>query len=498
MADELEGKKQVSSYRSIFKANSLFGGIQLYQIVIQVIRSKIVAVLIGTAGMGISGLYSSALSLVQSLTSLGLASSAVRDVSEAHGSGDQSRINLTVSVLRRLVWATGLLGVVSVLVFSPLLSKTSFGDYSHTLAFCVLSVTMLIGQLSTGQSVILQGMRKLKELALVSAIGTTLGLVITAPLYYFWETKGIVPALVLTSFASLVVSWLYTRKLNIEDVKLSFKQVVKEGGLMAKLGIAMTISGVLSTGCSYIIRFVIRDTGGLGEVGLYNAGFVILNTYVGMVFTAIGTDFFPRLAAVNKDNQKCTKLVNEQGEIGMILLCPLLLLCLFFMPLVIRIIYTEEFLPANHYIQWALLGIDLRMFSWVIAYQFVAKAETKLFIVNETVSNVYSLILGIIGYKIGGMSGLGIAFTVSYAIYSLQVYVIARIRYDFQLTGAFARICMVTCTIMVIALFINFYLSGLVRAILGGTVILIGALFAIIEMNKRMDIIGVIRRKVKS
>lgn len=81
-----------SSYRSIFKATSLFGGVQVYQILIQIIKSKFVAVLLGPAGVGIMGLYQSGLQLIQQISSMGLASSAVRDVSEANGTNDIQRI----------------------------------------------------------------------------------------------------------------------------------------------------------------------------------------------------------------------------------------------------------------------------------------------------------------------------------------------------------------------------------------------------------------------
>ena len=48
--------EQKSSYRQIVKATSLFGGVQFFQIIISVIRSKFVAILLGPAGMGIVGL----------------------------------------------------------------------------------------------------------------------------------------------------------------------------------------------------------------------------------------------------------------------------------------------------------------------------------------------------------------------------------------------------------------------------------------------------------
>ena len=199
-----------SSYRSIFKATSLFGGVQVYQILIQIIKSKFIAVLLGPAGVGIMGLYQSGLQLVQQISSMGLAQSAVRDVSEANGSNDRQRIAKTVTVVRKLVWITGLLGLIIVACCSPLLSKFSFGNYDYTIPFIILSVTILLDQLSAGQKVVLQGMRRIKELAKCTTFGVTFGLISSVPFYYWLGIDGIVPTLNLNSICSLILSWFYS------------------------------------------------------------------------------------------------------------------------------------------------------------------------------------------------------------------------------------------------------------------------------------------------
>ena len=264
-----EQASQTSSYRSIFKATSLFGGVQVYQILIQIIRSKFIAVILGPAGVGIQGLYHTATQMVKDISSLGLSQSAVRDVSEANSTGDSAKVNRTVSVLRRLVWFTGLLGAAIVLLMSPLLSKWSFGSYDYTIPFAFLSVTLLLDQLAAGQKVVLQGLRRLKDLAKASALGSTVGLVITIPLYYFFKVDGIVPTLILYSASVLLISWLFSRKVKINKEQLSTKEVFTEGRLMMSLGIAMSVSAILASATSYILRSYIRSVGGIDEVGLY-------------------------------------------------------------------------------------------------------------------------------------------------------------------------------------------------------------------------------------
>ena len=482
-----------SSYRSIFKATSLFGGVQVYQILIQIIKSKFVAVLLGPAGVGIMGLYQSGLQLIQQLSSMGLSQSAVRDVSEASGSNDMQRIAKTVTVVRKLVWVTGILGLVLVACFSPLLSKTSFGNYDYTIPFIILSVTLLLDQLSAGQKVILQGMRRLKDLAKCSAFGVTFGLITSVPLYYWLGIEGIVPTLILNSLCSLLLSWFYSRKIKVEKVNVTPKQTLEQGKLMLVMGVSMSISGILSTIVAYAIRGYIQANGGVEQVGLYQAGFVIMTTYVGMITNALATDYYPRLAAINKDNEKCRVAVSQQGEIAVMIMAPMLTICLVFMPFVLKILYSDSFLAANDYISWACLGMMLRLASWVLAFIFVAKAESKLYMINELSANLYYLVFSLIGYKTLGLTGLGMAFALEYIVYFIQCYLITRKRYNFNFSNSFIKCYGIQLLLIIACLIIVLTLSGWQKYLIGSVIIAISCYLGIKGLNEKMDLFNAIK-----
>lgn len=488
-----ETPNQTSSYRSIFKATSLFGGVQVYQILVGIIKSKIIAVLLGPLGVGILGLYTSAEQLLKSITSMGLQSSAVRDLSEANNSGDNNRISLKITVLKRLIFLTGLLGMIVMAVLSPLLSKVSFGDYTYIVPFVFFSVCMLLDQLCNGQKIILQGLRKLKPLAIVTAIGSTVGLLASIPVYYFWGVKGIVPALILTSAASLLFTWLITRKIKVKPISLSNKEVFKEGSTMLKLGIAMSVSGIIGTLSAYIIRSFIRAQGGVDDVGLFTAGFMLMNTYTGMVFTAMSTDYFPRLAAVNKDNAKCREIINQQGEIGVLILLPLLLVCMVFVPFIVRILYSDEFMPANGYILWACSGMLFKMASWAVSYVYVAKAEAKLFAIIEISSNVISMVFSMLGYIIGGMTGLGITFSLAYIVYLVIVYVMAHKKYDFSFSNVFRGMFIFESVLLFSCLAIVLLLPLVYKYIFGSILIIVATYYSLRELNKRIGLTNFIK-----
>ena len=493
---DIQSENKTSSYRSIFKATSLFGGVQAYQILIGVIKSKFVAILLGPAGMGIQGLYQSAIQLIQSFSSLGLSQSAVRDVSEANGSGDSKRIGLTVAVVKRLVWITGLLGLVATAVLSPVLSQTTFGNYDYTIPFIFLSVILLLDQLSAGQKVVLQGMRKLKYLAKSTAIGSTVGLIVSIPLYYLFGVQGIVPTLILNSITMLCLTWYFSKKVEVDKVEVTNEQTLEKGKSMLKMGLAMSISGIMVTLKAYLLRGFIRYEGGVEQVGFFTAGFALVSTYVGMVFNAMATDYYPRLSAVNQDNTKCTEVINQQGEIATLIIAPILISCMILMPFIIRLIYSDEFLPANDYILWAVSGMMFKVFSWVIAFIFLAKAEAKLFIINEVITNIYSFGLSVLGYHYFNLAGLGIAFMLTYLAYSIQVYLIARKRYDFSFSKSFKKVYTIQI-LMVVAVFVTVLLwKSNWMYLPTGFIFALCAAYSLRELDKRMSVAKMIKKRL--
>ena len=497
MAEQIKAETK-ASYRSIFKATSLFGGVKIFTILISIIRSKIVAVLIGTTGIGLVGLFTSGTSLIQSLTQFGLSQSAVKDVAAANACGDKASINRTITVLRKLVWGTGLLGMLCVMLFSPILSRTSFGNNDYILAFIFLSVMLLFNQISGGQNVILQGTRRLSYLAKASVWGSVLGLVICIPLYYWLGIKGIVPNLILGSLTSLLLTWFYAHKVPYKPVKLSIREVFQEGGQMLKMGIAMSVSGILVALSAYIIRSFINRQGGVEEVGLFQAGFAIMTTYVGLVFSAMGTDYYPRLSEVHNDNEKCREVMNQQAEVGILILAPLLVCCVVFMPIVVRILYSDQFLAANDYIVWAASGMLFKMASWAISFIFIAKGESKVFMFNETIVNIYCLAFQMLGYWLYGLTGLGIGYALTFLVYMLQVYIISNRRYNFRFSVAFNKLFIVQLLLLVLSITVVMTAPYVwLKYIMGCVIIATSGWISLSGLENRMGLVSAIKERIK-
>lgn len=478
-----------SGYRQIMKATSIFGGVQVFQIMIGIFRSKFIAVILGPAGMGLSGLLQAGTGMIAGLTNFGLSSSAIKNISAAQAEEDEEKVGRVIAVFRRLVWATGLLGLIVTLGLSSFLSQLTFGNKDYTWAFALLSITLLINQISAGQGVLLRAMRQVKLMAKSSIIGSVLGLVTTIPLYYFFGMDGIVPALIIAAFTSLFLTWYFASRLSFKKIKVDFTTVKLEGKEMLTMGFMISLSGIITLAFSYLVRIFISNYGSVDDVGLYNAGFAIVNTYVGMIFTAMATDYYPKLSGVAHDVDKMNQTINQQAEIAILILSPIILVFIVFIKWVVFLLYSEAFLPVNQMILYAAVGMLFKALSWAIAFVFLAKSASKFFFWNELITNIYMLGLNLTGYYWYGLTGLGVSFLVTYVLYAFQVYLVSIRLFNFKIDSELVKIFFLNLTLTVICLLVVLLImDSYLMYLIGLVLILVSAIYNLINLDIRIGL----------
>lgn len=471
----------------MFKATAIFGGVQFFQVIITIIKSKLVAVLVGSTGMGIMGLFTTTTGLINSITSFGLGTSAVKSIANANASGETDRIRIVSSTLKKLVWITGLLGVLLTASLSPFLSKIAFGNYGFTLSFLILAPTLLLTQLSVAQLALMQGLRKIAFLSKANFWSALCGLIIAIPLYYIFNLKGIVLVLLCTAIASFIITTYYSKKIKVENYKLSNIKIWEEGKDMLKLGLVINLSSILTLFVGYLIRLYISNQGGIQQVGYYTAGFTILNTYVGMITNAIVADYYPRLSEAVSDNSKLSRIVNQQTEMLLLLLTPILCLMIIFLSVILKILYTNEFLNAEIMMIWAAFGILFRTVSWTISYIFMAKSDIKLFITVEFSSYFYFLPLQIIGYELYGLKGIGIAFLVSYIIYLIIVFLVSTKKYGYKFNHSLKQILFINIFLVLICFLMGLLLRKPYVHLFGMLPILCSFIYSFMKLDKMIS-----------
>lgn len=442
---------QESSYRQIFKATGVFGGMQVFKILINIIKSKVIAILLGPAGIGLYGVLNSTLDVLKSVTDLGLGVSAVKEVSEAAASNDIKQISSILKTLQRWVYFTGSIGFLLTLLFAPYLSQWTFGNDTYTWAFRWLSIVLLFSALSSGQTAALQGMRQIVFLAKAGMIGSFAGLCMSLPLFFWFGYTGVVLTILISAVCTFVFTTIYARKIPTIKVEQSCRETVKQGLSMAKLGLAMMFNAMLTLLAAYILKAYIARHGGIDDAGIYQSAFAIAEGYFGLIFTAMAADYYPRLAAINKDRQKLTSEVNKQAEIGLLIAFPCIIIALFFMPIGIRLLYSNQFLSSVECINWAMLGNIFKIGSWTMGYVLIAKGKSKLFAISGIGFNAIYLTMMILGYRNMGIEGVGIAFFGYYVIHFIGISLICALLFKINYKREFFLITAIVLFVAIAA-----------------------------------------------
>lgn len=447
-----------NQYRQVIKATSIFGGIQFLNIIIAVIKWKAVAIFLGANGFGIIKLLNSTIELIGEFTKVGLDTSAVKEISFAEASKKENKIPIIVSSLRKMVWLTGTVGTIVVIFFSPILSKLAFGNTNYTIAFVWISITLLFKQLSVGQLAVLQGFRKLNYLAKAGLYGNLLSLIITLPLYYFFGKDAIVSVIILSSILSLLFSLYYSNRVKIKVIKVSFKEAFLQSKSMLRLGLMLSIQGLITITFAYSFQIFISHYGGLNELGFYSAGFLIINSYVNLIFNAMRADYFPRLSGVIEKLIDLRKTVEQQALIALLIITPIVILFLLIAPFIIKTLYSKDFSIIIWFVSWGILGTLFKAVSWSLGYVILAKGDSKLFIKTAIVFNSIFFILNVLGYYFGSLPGIGVSFLIYYCFHFISLKYITKLKYNVYLTKNFYNIFLISlllCSISFLSLFIQ-------------------------------------------
>lgn len=432
--------------KRVVKAMWLFSWVQMSGILCSIVRVKLVALWIGAAGVGIFGLFNTAFDMLAALSQLGLRQSSVRDIASARS---ETALRSIIYVVRRWAWALGIAGAFLTLALSPVLSRLTFGDGSHVLGFVILSFAVLMSSVTNGELAVMQGMERLNKMARATVAGTLGGLAVSIPLYYFLGERSIVWSILAYVASQTAAVYLMRGKTPPPHPLPAPRQIVAQGRSFLLLGVYMTVTMFIAMAVNYIFIAWLNHEKGLEYVGQYQAGYTVINRYIGLIFTAIGLEFYPRLSKVADSPRRMSTFVSHEALVAVIVILPAAAMMMSLDGFIIRLLYSDEFINVVPYIDWAVAGTAFRALSWCMAFTLIAKGDGKVYLITETVSGLLFLALSYAGETLGGMAGLGIAYSVWYAIYLAIVALVYFGRYRMRLSGKVA-VCFIGATLLII------------------------------------------------
>ena len=465
MAKEID-----ESYRHVLKYTGIFGGVQGLNIVMGLVRTKLIAILLGPSGMGLASLFNTTVNFVSQSTNLGVAFSAVRHISELYDKGDREALEHFVKVVRGWSLLTALLGMLVCIVVGPFLSSTTFAWGNHSLHFMLLAPAVGMLAVTGGETAILKGMRSLGALAGIQVLAVVAALVISIPIYYFFGEAGIVPVIVLMALATLLLTVKYSFRLMPFNLS-GAKGILGEGMEMVRLGVAFTLAAVIGSASEMLIRSYLNVVGDLDMLGLYNAGYMLTITYAGMVFSAMESDYYPRLSGVQSDIEATNECVNRQMEVSLLLLSPMLAGLIVTLPLLIPLLFSSQFLPVVEMAQVATLAMYLKVMTLPVAYITLARGYSLSYLFLETSYFVAFVLLFVVGYNQWGLYGTGIAITLAHLFEYLLVNGYAYKKYGYRFSATVSGYAIVQTGIGLLVFLVTLTADGILYWAAGGLLV---------------------------
>ena len=473
-----------NSYRHILKYTGVFGGVQGMNVLISLVRNKFVALLLGPGGMGLVSLLNTALSFISQATNLGVAVSAVRHISELYNAGDEASLVHYIKVVRAWCLVAACLGVALCLSVAPMLNLMSFSWGNHTWHFFLLAPAVAMAAVTGGEMAILKATQRLRQLATSQVWTMVASLIITIPLYYYYGESAIVPVMTLMGLASMLFIISYSYRFYPLRLK-GATRVLKEGIPMVKLGVAFILAGVIGSASEMLIRSYLNVRCGLDDVGFYNAAYMMTVTYVGMVFSAIDSDFFPRLSAVNQDIKASNEVINRQLEMSLLMVAPMLVAFIIGLPLLIPLLFSSEFEPVIALTQLAATAMFMKVLTLPVAYLTLARGRSKSYLLLETLYFVIFVLAVVFCFNQWGLYGMAVALVLAHAFDLLMIHLYARFCFGYRISGPVVRYTLVQWTLGALTFAVTFIKEPLTYWVSGSVLFLISAAFSLYLIKKK-------------
>jgi len=369
----------------LFKITSLNSFSVVLKIGIGLVTSKILAVFVGPSGMALVGNLRNFTSSIESISTLGFQNGIVKYVAEYKEDKNQFQKIITTVFICLLV-----LGIVLSAVlyfFASFWNEQIFGNnLNYDIVFKVIALVLPWTAISIFLLSILNGLGKYEKVIWVNIIGNSISLLVSVYMIFHFKTFGALLSLVISP-ALLVFSTFYfiNKEFRFFD-EIRFRnfdfQIIKNLSSYTLMALVSAIFGPLVI---LAIRNNVIVTLGMDQAGFWETMTRISTYYLMFVSTILSVYFLPKLA-IAKNNQETKNVFWSFYKTIFPVFILVLILIYFSRFFIIKLLFTNSFIPVTALFFWQLLGDIFKVASLILGFQFFAKKLTLAFIVSELFS----------------------------------------------------------------------------------------------------------------
>lgn len=409
----------------LFKVTSLNSLSVLLKIGTGLVTSKLLAVFVGPGGMALLGNFRNFSSSLESISTLGFTKGILKYVAESKD--DKIQLQKTIStVFISLLAVSAILSVV-LYFFAAHWNDQIFGNnFEYQIVFKATAIALPWYTISLFLLSLINGLGKFKEVIWVNVIGNLMGLLVSIYMILHFKTLGALLSIAITPallfFVTLYIinkefSFFGTIRFRYFDI-----HIIRN---LSSYSLMTLVSSVFGPLVFLAIRKNVITIVGLEEAGFWETITRISTYYMMFITTILSVYFFPKLTMA-KDNQE-TKIVFWSFYKNILSLFIVALIAIYLSRfIIVKMLFTDQFLPVTTLFFWQLLGDVFKAASLVLGFQFFAKKMTTAFIITEIVSLGILYFLSLFLIDIFGIHGIVMAQAFDNFIYLLALVVYFR------------------------------------------------------------------------
>ena len=388
------------------------------RLVISLGIQRLLAQIVGEAGIAQIGSLRNLIQMFTSLGTLGVFNGIVKYVSE-HKEDSKKLQQLFSSAFVFTVIGTVFSSTI-LLVFSSWISNRFFGTGDYTYLIKLLAVIIPFIVFNRAFLGIVNGLSKYKQFSKIELIAYLLSSGLTVLFLFQYNLDGVLVSIAITPVIQLLTLLYIFIKVLREYVRVKeISWSVPFGKPLLAFALMSFVSTVVLNYVEIDIRRVIREKFSQNDAGIWTAMTNISKNY--MVFSnALFTLYvLPKFANIHGR----TAFVKEVGTIYKTLL-PIfglgMILVYLFRDVVIQIIYPD-FVGLEELFKWQLMGDFIKLASVILAHQFLAKKLVRNFIFTELLSLVLFYAFAKVLSARYGVEGVVMGHFLRYIVYFVIV-----------------------------------------------------------------------------
>lgn len=405
----------------IVKVFSLTSISTLVRMCTGLISVKVVASIIGPAGVALVGQLNNFATIIMSFSSGGINSGITKYVAEYRK--DESAITGYLSTALRITVICSLICSVLLIVLNRWISELVMLSPDYGYIFIIFGITVLFYALNNMLTSIINGYKEFHRFVYINIANSIIGVIFTVLLVLCWQLNGaLIAAVTYQSVMFFITLWMLrgTPWLQWHRFKEQLSKAIAHRYFQYTL---MTLTTALTVPVAQMLLrgYVIAEISP-EEAGWWEGMNRISNMYLMVVTTSFGVYYLPRLSEISNPNELRHEILKAYKVIVPMLLAGFTLIY-FLRFFIIKLLFTPDFLPMEQLFIWQMAGDFFKICSWILAFLMIAKSMTRLFIATEIIFTMISVGLGFLFLYIDGIVGLCQGYLANYILYSITMII---------------------------------------------------------------------------